>query len=231
LATRGVEDLVERQVRRWSLEKRASGARPQPCVVLSRLPASGASELGRRVAERLGYEFYGIEIVDQIAREQGVSRRLVEGLDEHVRSGIERFVADSFRNTAFTESDYLRHVVRTVATLAERGGAVILGRGSPNILRPEQALRVLLVAPFEVRVARVQRERELTQHEARELLEHEDEERRAFLRRNFGVEPDDPTLYDLSLNTGTLPLEAASDVVVHALRLRFGHVSPTEARA
>lgn len=220
-ASRGLDELVERQVRRWSVESRAEGARRHPCIALSRQPGSGATELGHRVAERIGYGFFGIEIVDQIAREQGISRRLVEGLDEHVRTGIERFVADSFRNASFTESDYLRHVVRTIATLGERGGAVILGRGATSILQPELALRVLITAPVDARVARLRRVRKLDEGAAKSAIQQEDDERRTFLRHHFGVDPDDPSLYDVCLNTESFGLDAAGVLIVEALRLRF----------
>jgi cytidylate kinase len=173
------------------------------------------------VAELLDYGFFGIEIVDRIARELGVQRRLVEGLDERVSSGIERYVADAFRTRPFTETDYLRAVVRTIATLGERGRAVILGRGAPHILPATRALRVLVVAPREARAARIARDEGLGPREAEEVVAQRDAERLRFLRHDFGVEADDPTLYDLAVNTQTLGLEASAALVIDALRRRF----------
>ena len=120
-----LDELVERQVRRWEMQQRASEPPPSPsCVALSRQPHSGAAELAQRVAEKLDYGFFGIEIVDRIARERGIDRALVAELDERVRSTIDRYVLDSFRQRRFTESHYLRSVVRTVVTIGERGMAV-----------------------------------------------------------------------------------------------------------
>jgi cytidylate kinase len=221
-ASSSLEDLVDRQVRLWEAEHRANTPPPRgPCIALSRLPAAGAAELGKKVAELLGYGFFGIEIVDQIARELGVQRRLVAGLDERVSTVIERYVADAFRTRPITETDYLRAVVRTVATLGERGRAVILGRGAPYILPAARSLRVLVVAPREVRVARVAREEGLPAREAEERVAQRDAERQRFLRLDFGVEPDDPTLYDLVVNTATLGIEASAALVIDALRKRF----------
>jgi cytidylate kinase len=173
------------------------------------------------VAESLGFGFFGIEIVDRIAREQGIQRELVEGVDEHVRSAIDRWVLDAFRQRSFNETDYLRGVVRTVATLGERGMAVLLGRGSPFILAAERTLRVLVVAP---RPWRIQRRIEETEEEAEvaeELIERDDESRQRFLRTDFKVEPDDPRLYDLVVNTASLGIEGAAELIVQGLRLRF----------
>ncbi|MDJ0868444.1 MAG: cytidylate kinase-like family protein [Myxococcota bacterium] len=211
-------ELVDRQAARWLRQTRPAAASGKgPCVALSRLPASDAAELGRRVAEKLDYGFFGIEIVDRIARERGVQRRIVEGLDEHVRSSIERFVVDAFRSRPFSEGDYLRHVVRVVTTLGRRGMAVLLGRGAPFILEPQDALRVLVVAPRERRLEAIAREHGLGPAAAERRLDYEDTSRRDFLAQ-FGVDPDDPARYDLVVNTGTLGLDAATQLVVEATR-------------
>jgi cytidylate kinase len=228
-ASRSLEELVERQVRLWEAERRVHTPPPRgPCIALSRLPGAGAAELGRRVADLLDYGFFGIEIVDRISRELGVQHRLVAGLDERVSTVIERYVADAFRTRPITESDYLRAVVRTIATLGERGRAVILGRGAPYILPPSRALRVLVVAPREARIARIARELGVSAHEAAETLAQRDAERLRFLRHDFGVEPDDPTLYDLVVNTATLGVEASAALVIDALRRRFATQRATQ---
>jgi cytidylate kinase len=221
---RSVEEIVHRQGRRWELlanaGRRAAQCTTRRCIALSRLPESGAEELGRILAERLDYGFFDIEIVDQIARAAGIQRQLVAGVDEHVRSVIDRYVTDSFSAGAFTESDYLRALVRAVHTLSERGMAVILGRGSPFILTAEQALRVLVVADRTSRVERLAAREGLEVVEAERLLDQREAGRHEFLHHHFGVDPDDPALYDLVINTGTLGMDCAAAVVLEALARR-----------
>ena len=219
---RSIEEMVDHQMRRWALIGRASShTPPRPCLALSRLAGAGAAELGRRVAERLDYGFFDIEIVDWIARQAGLARELVAGVDEHIRAGVERFVTDSFRRALFTESDYLRHVVRVVSSLGERGSAVIIGRGSPFILPPERALRVLVVAPRALRLESLAKRRSLGAAEAAAALAVEDAARREFHRHHFARDPDDPCHYDLTVNLGTLPMDAACELLVRALAARF----------
>jgi cytidylate kinase len=218
-----LDELVRVQFQRWERSRRSAAAeKPRPCVTLSRLPGAGADAFGRELAERLGYAFFGIEIVDHIARETGLRHELVAGVDEHVRGRIERYVIDGFRGSRFTESDYLRHVVRTIAALGERGAAVILGRGSSFILPPERALRVLLTAPREIRRERIAKQANLTRAAADARLDELDAERREFLVHHFGRNPDAPEHYDLMLNLGTMSAEAALDLCEIALRARFG---------
>lgn len=186
------------------------------------MPGSGADEFGQQLAERLGYAFFGIEIVDRIARQTGKQQELVAGMDERVRSAIESLI-DGLRNrpTPFSESDYVRRVVRVIATLGEGGSAVIVGRGSTYVLGAERALRVLVVAPREDRIERFAKRYDLPLAEAAARLAREDDARRQFLERSFRVDPDDASLYDLAVNTGSFGIEGCIELVQAAIAQRW----------
>ena len=220
---RSIDRIVEHQVSRWQLEARKQRLRPRrPCIAISRLPGSGADELGRLLAERLGYAYFGVEIVDHIARLSNIHQGLVAGMDERVRGSIEA-VIDGLRNrpAPFNEGEYVGRLVRVIATLGEGGSAVIVGRGSTNVLAPERALRLLVVAPREERAERLAKRYDLPLAEAHARLAREDAGRRQFVQRSFGVDPDDASLYDLALNTGSLGVEGAADLVEELLARRW----------
>ncbi len=220
--------FADRQMRRWELQHPSAGgaARPSPCVAISRLPGAGGAEVGQLVARWLDYGFFGQGIVDEIARDVGVDHWVVKGLDERVRTAIDRFLADTFVRREFTEGDYLWHVSRTIATLGRRGSAVIVGRGAPFLLGSDQALRVFLVAPRAQRVERYARVKGLAAERAEEALSRAEARRAEFAEAQFGLRQDDPLHYDLVLNTASLGVEATAGVVVEALRKRF----PRQAR-
>jgi cytidylate kinase len=221
MPSQSIQQLVAKQGLRWAQSRPESNQRFRPCVAISRMPYSGAHDVGGRVAARLDYGFFAREIVDEIAKEEGVRRDLVAGLDEHVSNAIERHVLDSFRHRKFTESDYIRGVSRVVSTLAHRGAAVMLGRGAACIVNSEQALRVLIVAPTEWRRARLVEIRKISEDEATERLRIEDQERAEFHRRSFNFEQDDPTNYDLVVNTGFLGTSTAASIICETLHRRF----------
>lgn len=214
--------LVDRQLALW--EAGAQRTRPLPCVAIANLPAAGGEEVGRLVAEALGYGLFGREIVDEIAQRRGIRQELVHGLDERVRSVIERYVAGFLGDRPFTESDYLREVVRTVTTLGRRGMAVVVGRGSAFILPPEDALRVFVAAPTAARIDRYAKLHGLDRAHAETRLAQEDGTRSEFVRHHFGARLDDPLAYDLVVNTGALGIEVAADTVIDVMRRRFPQV-------
>jgi cytidylate kinase len=215
-----VDAMLGKQLARW--EEAARATQHRPCVAIASLPGAGGEAVGRLVAERLGHGCFGREIVDAIADRRGIPHELMHGLDERVRSAVERYLAAGFQEHRFTESEYMKEIARFVTPIARRGGAVFVGRGAAFLLQHERALRVLVVAPFDSRVERWVKERGLPGPEATELLRLEDEKRLDFVRHHFQARLDDPRAYDLALNTASLGVEAAADDVVYAYRRRFG---------
>lgn len=218
MSSQSIQSLVETQGRRWAMSLGQKAAAPQPSIAVARVRYSAAHEVATQVAEQLGFGFFGSEIVDQIAKDEGVSRDLVAGLDERVQNAIERYVIDGFRHRQFEESDYVRCVTRVVTTLARRGRVVILGRGAPAIVDASHALRVLVIAPKEARVARM---RAVTKHPTDDRIDVEDRERAEFYRRCFRFDQSDPLNYDLVVNTASLGIPASAATIVEAFRRRF----------
>jgi cytidylate kinase len=222
-----LEALVNRQIRRWELVRRSSvGERPLPSLAISRPLGAGAAEIGRQVGEQFGYPVFDRQIVEWIAQETGRQEQLISGLDEHIRDAIDRLVSDGFTRARFSEGDYLHQLVRILAALSERGGAVILGRGAQFVLPPAQTLRVLVVAPQSVRVERLHKSNSISMGEAEELIRQSDADRRHFLAYHFHREWDDPNDYDLCVNTGLYSLDAAARLLIAAYRARFPWVKP-----
>lgn len=217
------DQMVNRQIQRWTHdETRQCSTRSRRCVALSRLPGSSAAELGHLVAQQLDFVFFGREIVDQIARQENITRHLVEGLDERMRDAIERFVHDGFsRLPHYTESQYHTQLLRVLRTLSERGFSVILGRGAAYALPPESTLRVLVVESRDGRIERLRRAKGLGLEEASIRIDYEQDQRLRFVRHHFELDADDASNFDLVVNTESLGTTAAAGLVRRAYFERF----------
>jgi cytidylate kinase len=73
------------------------------------------------------------------------------------------------------------------------------------------------VCPLEQRIAELAEREHITTAAARAMVADADRDRRAFVRDLYGKDIDDPAGYDLWVNTGTLSLDAAADIIVAAL--------------
>lgn len=188
-----------------------------PLVAFSRWAGAFGDEVAARVAEWLDYGLFGAEAIDRLAADPALSARLDAGLDAVQRAAISERVASVLARAPAAPAD----LVRVVATLGERGMAVVLGRGAASILPPLRALRVLVVAPEARRAERMAQAQGIPLPEAVACIASADSARRSALRERFGVAAEDLTHYDLVLNTEALSIEATAALVVDALRRRF----------
>jgi len=225
---RSIDQLVNQQVLRWATEAKANAEREsgrveqqQPMITISREFGGRGAEIGKLVAERLGFRFYAQEIVHEIARQAHVRQQLVESLDERLQDRIGQWVTEMMQGGVFAPSDYLWNLSQVVVTLGRHGRGVIIGRGAHLILAPGSTLRVRAYAPLETRIKYVMNREGLDRAEARAFMLKIDADRMAFYRQHFNVDVANQLLYDMMLNTGTMSVDLCADLVAGAFRARF----------
>ena len=195
---------------------------------------SGATEIGRQVADRLHIDFVDREIIAKVAaqlqreEEEVITKemppgsligRIVEALGN---SGVDfQGAYVPFWQTPLGDTRYLQALETVVKELARSESLVIQGRGSQFILKDHPgALHVLVVAPMEVRVKRVMQDSHLNQEAAKREIANYESSRREFIKRYFKADREDPVFYDLIVNTGYFTYQAATSIIVGALPLK-----------
>ncbi|MBC7287890.1 MAG: cytidylate kinase-like family protein [Armatimonadetes bacterium] len=229
--------LEARSLARWNVDRRVAERfwrdeqrRPVrgDLITISRQAGSGGKTIARIVAAELGYTVYDKEIIDKLADLLGTDPRKVERVDEQAPPMVIEILQAALDRTPSSAS-YLRRLREVTKQIAARGKAIILGRGGACLL-PE-SLRVRVVAPFETRVARVAELQGLSESDARRLVAESDAARKAFGRRHFRCDIDDPALYDLTINTERISLEHAAEMIITAVeRWQSDEAKPHTAR-
>ena len=116
-----------------------------------------------------------------------------------------------------------QHTTKTILRLASLGHAILVGRGANVITaRLPNVFHVRLVAPFLMRVRHASEYYHLTETEAAKLLRELDHARRRYVRRYFNSEIDDPSTYDVTLNTGRFGFARTAEVIAQ-LALQHRH--------
>lgn len=175
-------------------------------ITFSRRYGAGGGQIARKVAERLGYRLYDTDAIEYKAGELGFREDVME-LGERPPSFFQRI----FSSKPAVDLDRLNSVVYE---LAKQGDAVFLGWGSHMLLRAfDCALHVRVIASREKRIQNLIR-RGVSQEDAPRLIDHGDHDRAAFIKFAFGVDWDDPDLYDLVLNMDKLSVDLAVETVV-----------------
>lgn len=227
---RSLEVLVEQQARRWQLsrEKRRHEEH-KPVLTVSRQHGAGGGEVVRTLAKELGLDVFDREILQQIAESTHLSEQVVSALDDKARELLTEWL-DGFASHNYLSSvEYRYQLARVVGAVARHGGAIILGRGAHLILGQGEALRVLVVAPLEARVATVMQREGISEKDARRQIQAVEADRKAFLMKHFHAGFEDPTHFDLVVNTALLGVESTCAAVrAAAERLQLARLAPAE---
>ena len=194
-------------------------------VCISHATGSGGDDVGRLVAERLGFVYVDDDIVARAAARGGISpadvadaerrkplvNRLLEALAEGSEVGSSALMHG-------VDSDDVRALIReTIERTAARGDAVIVAHAASYVVEPgDEALRVLVTASQSTRAGRVGAAGTLDPAKAARAVKDSDAGRRDYLKRFYGVDEELPTHYDLVVNTDALSVELAAELITRA---------------
>ena len=200
-------------------------------VCISSQDGAGAAEAATLVASTLGFRLIDEDIVMRAAVEAGVHHdvfvdleqrkslliRLVEGMGS-AGTATGYAVPGAFVATGLPASEDLRAMIRAVIEdTAVEGSAVIVAHAASHALADrEDVLRVLLTAPRETRERRIAAALGVSDKDAAKTLKRSDAAREDYLKRFYGINVEQPTHYDLVVNTDKLAPEDAAELIVQA---------------
>src|SRR5436309_6428485 len=199
-------------------------------VCISRTIGADAEKVAQLVAERLGFRLIDEEIVLQAADKAGVNAGDMADVEER-KSFLSRMLNDMVESGALAaygpvvprgnapKRDELRGFIRqAIEESTDDDSAVIVAHGASIALTDrDDVLRVLITASPETRSSRLVAAKEADAGEAPKLVAESDAARADYLKRFYKIS-EQPTIYDLVLNTDRLTAEDAAELVVRAVK-------------
>jgi len=189
-------------------------------LTISREFRSGSQEIGKMLADKVGYTYIGKErILSDMQRAGERCGQLLTDLDEAAPSLWERF-DNEYRGFVSLIESY-------IFDYAWRDRAIIVGRGGAHLLCDIPfVLRVRLSAPLEYRIDRTMREDQVDKETAKWMVQTVDRRRAGYVQANYGVDWNDQRCYDMIFNTGVQSHELITDILASALTDRDRKVTP-----
>jgi len=196
-------------------------------ITIEREYGSGAAEIARELASRLGWKLWDKDLTAEIARVANVDPSAVSLCEERVDSTFQRlfkvFWRGSYERSMHLENqtfdpDRMVHVGEQVMhQIAEKGNSIIVGRGAPYFLRDRSdAFHVFLYAPRAEKLRRIQ-DMGTRLREAEDLVDTVDRERILFVKNYFGADWPTRSLYHVMLNTA-MGDENVITTILHSMR-------------
>ncbi|MBI4537686.1 MAG: cytidylate kinase family protein [candidate division NC10 bacterium] len=176
-------------------------------ITISRGTFTGGEALAAAVADRLGYRCLSRESILEAARDYGVPIDKLRAAMETTPTLWERLVG---QRTA-----YLVYIRAALSRQALTDNLVYHGYVA-HLLLPAipHVLSVRVIADSEFRLQAVMKQQRCEQAEARAYIEKVDRERRRWVQFIFGVDWEDPHLYDMVVNLSRMTMETACDTVI-----------------
>jgi cytidylate kinase len=192
---------------------------PRPIVTVAAEHGAAGDLVAPRVADGLGVPFLDRALPASLAAASKESER-PSGFVGSLARASSILAGEPVERMDLNEGHVRAELAEFLARTSTDGG-VILGRGGVLVLADAPtALHVLLTGDRQGRVARVAERAGVDPDEADRRVRFHDRARRDYVRRAFGVDPDDRALYHLIVDTVALGVDASVELVVTASRAR-----------
>ncbi len=194
-------------------------------ITISREFGSGGRELGKRIAEALGFDYYDKEIITAIAKNQELEEEFVANMmDRDLWKTIPIKFNHSFDNVntaEITQQDLLREEQRVLDEIAAKGkNCVIVGRNADYRLRDQHPFRIFVCADLDARIDRCLLHEETggadTIKKIAKNIQKIDKTRARNTSIVTGIEWGERTHYELTVNTTTWDIETMAPIVAEA---------------
>lgn len=199
-----------------------SGAYSRNIISIGRQFGSGGHDIGKELAQKLGFDFYDQEIIRMIAGTTGYSQEFISKNEEKMTNSLIYDLVNQVylygqKEDAAPKDKIFEAESKVIRELAKKGNCVIVGRCSDYILQDNpRCLKVFLSAPMEYRVKRIMERLKLTDRDARLRIQKEDKLRgdnyRYYTGRIWGAAAN----FDISINT-ELGVEYVEDTLIRAI--------------
>jgi cytidylate kinase len=178
------------------------------------------TKVAELVADRLGYECIAREVLLEASEQFNIPQAKLLRAIHDAPSIVERTIyGNREKYVTYIQAALLRHLQRDNVVYHGLAGHFFL-RGVAHVLK----VRILAHAEDRIRIVmerdNVQRDRAIV------ILKHDDTERRKWSRSLYGIDTNDPSLYDLVLRIHKFRAEDAAEIVSHAAGLEQFQTTP-----
>ncbi|MEJ2224010.1 MAG: cytidylate kinase-like family protein [Syntrophobacterales bacterium] len=180
-------------------------------ITISRGSYSRGKEVAEKLALALGYKCLSRDILLEASERYNIPEiKLIRAIHD-APSILERFTYNKEQYVASIRAALLRHVREDNVVYHGLAGHFLL-QGIPHVRK------VRILADLEDRVQEEMKRENISADEARRILQKDDEERRRWSLKLYGLDTADPSLYDLVIHIKSVAVNDAVEIIKCALQ-------------
>ncbi len=188
-------------------KEQTAGTYGKNVIAIGRQFGSGGHDIGKILAEKLGYDFYDAEIIQMTAGTTGYTPEFIKKNEEIMTNSLIYDLVNQMYLNADMQDEAPKDKIfeaecQVVRNLAKKGNCVIVGRCADYVLRNSgNCLKVFFSAPLVSRIRRVAQRQNISEGEAKATVQKNEKLRadnyRYYTRRMWGAAGN----FDLSRKT------------------------------
>jgi cytidylate kinase len=198
-------------------------------ITISKEFGTESERVASLLAEKLGYEYIGKNLVAKIAKELHISESEAETFHKTSQSRILRFV-DRYtcsivqkvvdrEHGCLDDKNYYEVTKRLVENVYEAGDAIILGWGGQCLLKGNpDTLHVRLIKDNDLKINEIMQSQNLSQKAAKDFIDREEGDLKAYIKHYFKEDWNAAHLYDIVIDMGKTSVEKAADMICDNLK-------------
>jgi cytidylate kinase len=168
--------------------------------------------VAERLAARLDYECISRDVLLEASDKFNIPEISLVNAIIDVPSFLHRFTKSQHSYIAYIQSALTRHLCKDNIVYHGLGGHVFLKNVS-------HVLKVCIIATLERRVATLMESENMSEKEAEAWIQKVDKQRKKWTQQLYGVDPWDPSLYDIILKIDKFDIDDAVETIFQSVRL------------
>ena len=188
-------------------------------ITISRGSYSRGVEIAEMVAEKLGYQCLARDVLIEASKEFNIPEvKLIQALEDPP-SFFERFTNEKKKYIAYIQTALINSLRADNIVYHGLAGHFFV-KDIPHVLK------VRIIADLEYRIKFVMERDKINRDKAIDFLEKIDSSRREWGQYLYGLNLEDPTHYDIVINTENLSLEVVVDIICKMVTLKQFQTTP-----
>lgn len=180
-------------------------------ITITRQYGSGGREIGQKLAEQIGVEFYDNKLLDIAAGNSGIHKSHFEENDEKRPNSFLYLLSTTYGQGGVPFDDTLFFAqLNAIQKIASEQSCVIIGRCADYALRDfEGVVNIFICAPFEVRVKRAIEVYEIAEKHAEDYVKRIDKQRTSYYNYYTDKRWGSPSNYQLCIDSSALGIDGS----------------------
>ena len=197
-------------------------------ITISKESGTDSEKVASLLAERLGWEYIGKQLVARIAAELPISESEVETFRKDAQSRLLRFV-DRYTCSliqkvvdreygCLDDKNYFDTTKKLVEDAYEADNAIILGWGGQCILKGKPGtIHVRLIKDRDGKIKSIMKRFKLDRKAAEHYIDREENDSKSYINHYFNQDWNDARLYDLVIDMGKSTVEETVEAIIEKL--------------